>query len=395
MTGLASATALSGDIRMHDPSVIKVGDCYWAYSTGFERDPANPTGAVTMAKSCGTGGVTGWTSQGPIWDEVPAWIGQTLGSVPPNYWAPEIKVFAGKYHLYYAASVWGKPGAVMGLATADNPGGPWTDEGAVTDVNYPIDPNVTLTEKGPAYISWGSWDGIYLHVLDTSTGKLSTTDDHLWKIATGMEGSTILYSHGEYYLFGSRGSCCSGVNSTYYTVVGRSATITGPYLDQAGVDLAAGGGTTVLTGFGSQIAAGGGDVFANGNHQSFAYHFYDGDNAGRETLNIRDISVVDGWPRFGPPIGSIVNTRAPEVRGPTHLGGIVHTFAGTWSASRTDLSYEWLRDGVVIPGATSDRFAITAADLSTSLSVRVTASRAGYEAGTAVSAPVPVTSRLP
>ena len=141
-----------------------------------------------------------------------------------------------------------------------------------------------------------------MHVLDQSTGKLSTTDNNLWKIATGIENSSIVYSNGMYYLFGSRGTCCSGVNSTYYTVVGRSTTITGPYLDQAGVDLAAGGGTTVLTGFGSQIAAGGGDVFANGDHQSFAYHFYDGDNAGRETLNIRDISVVDGWPQFGPPI---------------------------------------------------------------------------------------------
>jgi arabinan endo-1,5-alpha-L-arabinosidase len=102
----------------------------------------------------------------------------------------------------------------MGLATATNIEGPWTDQGEVTNVNYPIDPNVV----------WGP-------------------------------------NNGYYYLLGSRGLCCSGVNSTYYTVVGRSTSITGPYLDENGVDLNSGGGTTILTGAGAEVAGGGADIF--------------------------------------------------------------------------------------------------------------------------------------
>ena len=68
---------------------------------------------------------------------------------------------------------------------------------------------------------------------------------------------TIILNGGYYYLFGSKGTCCSGVNSTYHTVVGRSAGITGPYLDQNGTDLASGGGTTALTGVYPKVAAGG------------------------------------------------------------------------------------------------------------------------------------------
>ena len=72
----------------------------------------------------------------------------------------------------------------------------------------------------------GSWtgSGTYMHVLDQSTGKLSTTDNNLWHIAVGIENPTIILNGGYYYLFGSKGLCCSGVNSTYYTVVGRSTS---------------------------------------------------------------------------------------------------------------------------------------------------------------------------
>ena len=91
------------------------------------------------------------------------------------------------------------------------------------------------------------------------------------------------------YLLGSRGLCCSGVNSTYYTVVGRSTSITGPYLDENGVDLNSGGGTTILTGAGTEVAAGGADIFDDGTTKQLAYHFYDANNAGSETLNVRTL----------------------------------------------------------------------------------------------------------
>ncbi|MHC5797885.1 arabinan endo-1,5-alpha-L-arabinosidase [Lacisediminihabitans sp. FW035] len=302
--GLAAAPpafALTGDTHMHDPSVIKVGSCYYGFSTGFEGGPGN--GSVTIRKSCAAGGASGWTYLGTVWNSVPAWITTKLGSTPPNIWAPDINYYNGKFYLYYAASIWGQNTvAVMGLATATNIEGPWTDQGMVTDVNYPIDPNVAWGPNNTQYIAWGSWNGTYLHVTVPGTGKLSTTDNNLWKLATGIENPSIMLNGGYYYLFGSKGSCCVGVNSTYYTVVGRSTSITGPYLDKNGTNMLGGGGTTVLTGSSPQVAAGGGDAYDDGTAKRFAYHFYDANNAGRETLNIRPVTFSNGWPVMGAPL---------------------------------------------------------------------------------------------
>ena len=303
------AQALSGDIRMHDPSVIKVGSCSYGFSTGFENDALNPSGSITLRKTCDGTAATGWTKVGNIWESTPSWITDKLGSTPPNIWAPDIKYFNNKYHLYYAASVWGTSYAVMGLATATNIEGPWTDQGMVTDVNYPIDPNADWGPDGRLYISWGSWtgSGTYMHVLDTSTGKLSTTDHNLWKIATGIENPTIILNGGYYYLFGSKGTCCSGVNSTYYTVVGRSTSITGPYLDQNGVDMVSGGGTAMITGAYPKVAAGGADAYDDGSSKFLAYHYYDATNSGRETLDIRQVTFAGGWPIMAAPLGAANN----------------------------------------------------------------------------------------
>ncbi|MDT0484384.1 RICIN domain-containing protein [Streptomyces doebereineriae] len=309
LVAAGQAHALSGDTRMHDPSVIKVGSCYYGFSTGFEHDSLNPSGSITERRTCDSTAATGWTKIGNVWDSTPSWITAKLGSTPPNTWAPDIKYFNGTYHLYYAGSLWGSSYAVMGLATATNIEGPWTDQGMVTDVNYPIDPNVDWGPDGRLYISWGSWtgSGTYMHVLDQSTGKLSTTDNNLWHIAVGIENPTIILNGGYYYLFGSKGTCCSGVNSTYYTVVGRSTSITGPYLDQNGVDMAAGGGTPVLAGAYPKVAAGGADAYDDGTSKYLAYHYYDGNNNGQETLDIRQVTFAAGWPVLAAPLGSANN----------------------------------------------------------------------------------------
>jgi arabinan endo-1,5-alpha-L-arabinosidase len=295
------AAAATGDIRMHDPSVIKVGSCFYGFSTGFEGGPGG--GAVTIRRTCDATLYGGWTYVGTVWNSPPAWITRRLGQTPPNFWAPDINYFNGRYHLYYAASIWGQGTAAMGLLTATNIEGPWTDAGEVTNVNYPIDANIAWSGSTP-YVMWGSFRGIYLHVLDAANGKLSTTNHNLWRLASNIENATISFNGGYFYLFGSRGSCCIGVRSSYYTVVGRSTSISGPYLDRNGVDLANGGGTTIMTGSGTQVAAGGGDVFTDGANTRLAYHFYDATTNGLETLNIRTVSYSGGWPTVSGPVGA-------------------------------------------------------------------------------------------
>ncbi|MEV8240437.1 family 43 glycosylhydrolase [Microbacterium testaceum] len=299
------ANALSGETRLHDPSLITVGSCTYAFSTGFENDPNNAAGAVMVYRTCDTPATTNWVKVGNTWASTPAWITQKLGKTPPNIWAPDINFFNGKYYLYYGASVWGTSSAVMGLLTATDPAGPWTDEGMVTDVNYPIDPDVVRGGDNRLYVSWGSWTGgaVYMHVVDETTGKLSTSDNNLWKIATGVEGVSIHRDGDYFYLYGSKGLCCSGASSTYYTTVARSTSVTGPYTDMSGKSMVDGGGTVVLKGTYPRVAAGGGDVFTNGSSAFFGYHYYDATNNGRESLDIRPLSYANGWPVLGAPLG--------------------------------------------------------------------------------------------
>ena len=80
------------------------------------------------------------------------------------------------------------------------------------------------------------------------------------------ENSTIAWHDGYYYLFLSWDYCCRSVESDYRTVVGRSTSLTGPYVDADGVPLLGGkGGTEVLRGYNEFVGAGGGDLLMDKN----------------------------------------------------------------------------------------------------------------------------------
>jgi len=64
---------------------------------------------------------------------------------------------------------------------------------------------------------------------------------------------------------------------------------------------------------------------------------------------------------------------------------------GTWDPADVTVSYEWLRNGEPIAGATSAKYKVVKADLGTKLSVRVTASAEGSSStGVATSAEINV-----
>lgn len=293
------AEAIEGEIQSHDPSVIKADGCYYSFST-YDV-------SISQHRTCDNTPATGWESLGTIWDSVPGWIVDKLGKVPTHLWAPELVRVDGEYRMYYAASI---PGdgyyAVMGLATATDIEGPWIDRGMITDQDYPIDPNVITEPDGSMYLMYGSWYGVYLDELDPETGKLAEGGVPV-ELANGIEGSTVVKDGQYYYLFGSKGLCCSGTNSTYFTAVGRSASLEGPYLDQSGKDMFDGGGTVVMRGAWPKVGAGGADAFTDESGTYLAYHYYDGDNGGLPWLDIRKVGFIDGWPTLSDPLGSTDN----------------------------------------------------------------------------------------
>jgi arabinan endo-1,5-alpha-L-arabinosidase len=109
------------------------------------------------------------------------------------------------------------------------------------------------------------------------------TPSRLRTSSRGTDGSP-LFSHD---------ACCQGVDSTYNIAVGRSASVTGPYLDADGVSLLDDGVTPLLTTDGSMIGPGGQSVADD----VLAFHFYDETLGGDFTLGLRELVwTADGWP---------------------------------------------------------------------------------------------------
>ncbi len=129
-----------------------------------------------------------------------------------------------------------------------------------TDNWNAIDPNVVVDDAGTPWLEFGSfWSGLKMVKLVASTGLRA--DTMLYSVANGanskgsLEGGWVFKRCGYYYLFSSWGSCCSGAYD-YNIRVGRSTTVTGPYVDKAGTDLMKGGGTLLVTGNTSWVAPG-------------------------------------------------------------------------------------------------------------------------------------------
>ena len=83
--------------------------------------------------------------------------------------------------------------------------------------------------------------------------------------------------------------------------------------------------------------------------------------------------------------GVLTATAPPVVSGSPQVGVQVSTTSSTWSPSASR-AYQWLADGTPITGATQSVFTPTAEQVGAKLTVRVTATRAGYTTATSTSA---------
>ena len=88
-----------------------------------------------------------------------------------------------------------------------------------------------------------------------------------------------------------------------------------------------------------------------------------------------------------PVVDAPVNQIAPTISGTPALGAVLEASVGGWTGTDLTYRYQWLRDGVAVPGAASATFLVTTADSGHQLSVQVVASD-GTSSVTAVSATV-------
>lgn len=209
-----------------DPTIVKATDGYfYLYATEDTRN-------MPIHRS---DNLVDWEFVGTVFTNVTRPTFEPKGGL----WAPDISLINGKYVLHYSMSVWGGEWTCgIGVATADKPEGPFTDQGKLfrsneIGVQNSIDP-FYIEKEGTNYLFWGSFRGIY--AIELSEDALSVKEEaQKQQIAgTAYEGVYIHERNGYYYLFASIGSCCEGLNSTYTTVVGRSENLFGPYLDKQG-----------------------------------------------------------------------------------------------------------------------------------------------------------------
>ncbi|WP_169987055.1 RICIN domain-containing protein [Microbispora sp. H10836] len=284
--------AVNGDVTTHDPEVTKRPDgSYLLAYTGNGIQLKTSTDRTT------------WRNAGAAFPGGASWAhGYTNGS--NELWAPDITYVKGKYYMYYSASTFGSNHSGIFLATSTTgASGSWTNQGLVIESNTSdnwnaIDPNLVVDDQGRWWLDFGSfWSGIKMIQLDPATGKRSNST--ILSIS-GRNGGAIeapfIYRHGGYYYqFVSFDLCCRGASSTYRIMVGRSTSVTGPYVDRNGTAMTSGGGTQILAGHGSIHGPGHQAVLADSDGDVLFYHWYADDGSSRLGINKLGWDGA-GWP---------------------------------------------------------------------------------------------------
>lgn len=325
---------------VHDPVMTKQGSTYYVYYTGN----------LTPYKSS-TSMYSGWSDRGSTFSSGPSWIAST---VPANngrdLWAPDISFRDNKYWLYYSVSSFGKNTSAIGLATSPtlDPSASnykWTDQGVVvkssSSDNYNcIDPNAFEDTDGKVWLTFGSfWSGIQLVELDKSTGK-PLANGKISTVASrgaGIEAPFLVKWKGYYYLFVSWDKCCDGANSTYKIVVGRSTSVTGPYVDKTGKDMKSGGGLIIDQSNNQWKGPGHNGIFFENDTMYCINHAYAAGN-GTATMFIRPLYWQDGWPQFQyvPPVQTTAATKVNSITKTTRPQIILQTDRQKTSLIATD-----------------------------------------------------------
>lgn len=299
---------LAGDLTpVHDPCAVRAADNnYYVYCT-YDGSGA---GQIPIRRSLD---LKTWQKIGYVFSAVPAWATTFIPS-SGGIWAPDISYVNGKYLLYYACSGFGQNVSAIGLATNTTldpaaAGYAWQDDGMViqssaSDNFNAIDPNHIVDSAGQHWLAFGSfWSGLKMIPLDAATGKRPAGDNRIFSLASrpspdAIEAPFVIQRDNYYYLFAAFDYCCRGANSTYYTVVSRCQTVTGPYLGSTGTTDASTFPVVLANDTTSRWRGpGGASILTDGSTYYIVYHAYDASNGGVPTLRIAPLVwSADGWP---------------------------------------------------------------------------------------------------
>ena len=287
--GAIANPVLPGDFP--DPSVVKIGDTYWASATTSDWGPVFP---LLKSKN-----LQDWTLAGHVFPQGhPAWADH-------YFWAPEISQDGRKTYIFYAAHQKGGNLAV-GVASADRPEGPYTDNGPlVGQPDGSIDAFPVRDEKGKLYLVWkedgnsiGQPTPIWAQPLNEArtalTGEkkeLFRNDPKSWEAGL-VEGVSMVRHGGYFYAFYAGNGCC-GSGCTYATGVARAKNLLGPWEKDAKNPVLASNDAWKCPGHGTAVERNG--------HWYLLHHAYAAQgfqNVGRQGVLSEFTWSAQGWPEF-------------------------------------------------------------------------------------------------
>jgi arabinan endo-1,5-alpha-L-arabinosidase len=307
----AAEPGYSGDIRIHDPVMIRENGTYYLFGTGSGIASFSSTDLRT------------WKQEPPVFDTPPAWTTTVVADFQGRFWAPDISLHDGTYYLYYCVSAGGKITSAIGVATnktldRGSRDFKWVDHGIVVqsipyrDLWNAIDPQLIVGEDGTSWLAFGSfWAG--LRLVKLAPDRLHVAEPQEWHSLAKRERSVLIddaepepasieapfifRKNGYYYLFASWDHCCRGVNSDYKVVAGRARDLRGPYLDRNDARMDKGGGTPVIVGNVRWPGIGHNSAYSIDGRDYFVAHAYDAEDRGWSKLKVLELSWdADGWP---------------------------------------------------------------------------------------------------
>jgi xylan 1,4-beta-xylosidase len=219
----SGALVLPGDYP--DPSVVKIGDNYWATATTSNWAPLFP---LLVSKD-----LYNWENKGHVFTQLPSWADY-------YFWAPEITYDNGKVYVFYAAHK--KNGNLcLGVASASKPEGPYKDHGPLMcEAAGSIDAFSIRDEKGKLYIVWKE-DGnsvkkptpIWAAELNEQRTAIVGEKKELFRNDVTWEQNLVegvsMIRHGDYFYAFYAGAGCCGRGCTYATGIARSKNLLGPW----------------------------------------------------------------------------------------------------------------------------------------------------------------------
>ena len=275
-----------------DPSVIRVGDMYFAAATSSEWGPP-----YRLYES---NDLVNWKYLGGLFKDLPSW---TMGS----FWAPELYYYDGVYFVYYTARRKSDRKSFIGVATTRNIRDGFTDHGVIVEwTNEAIDAYV-IDIKGERYITWKAYGLDRGRTVEIVGAKLSndglkiageaftmlSAERDSWE-AGGIEGQCLVERDGYIYMFYSGNGCC-GRNCNYQTGIARAKSITGPWEKYAGNPILYGDDRFRCPGHGTLVQT-------PDNRYFYLYHAYDAAvNVFLGRQGMLDEVIWDkttGWPSF-------------------------------------------------------------------------------------------------